>query len=304
MILDLIESEDLNNSEVTVKKPVKLAYLDAIKGIFEIIDNPEYEQFAIDFFEYIYGVMDMSDESKVDEDWGRFYSYRFETLDDAVDAFSHLVASFRYPSKEVSALLNDLREEYAKEKYAQSHSKFAPSFLNFAEFIKNIFVKAFENLMGLLFITKFIHQNSTNYLRFIQELLRIDFKGKTDELILFLKEKESLLLAGSLNQLTAKSETIVLPSQLDTSEFKVILNKAIDAGFVVENINHYVWIGTNPQLAYFAEIVSLYLKLSPKFTPFSELFHKNHLAQERYKSKESLGKVNRQDDLDNLVRID
>lgn len=223
MILDLIESEDLNNSEVTVKKPVKLAYLDAINGIFEIIDNPEYEQFAIDFFEYIYGVMDMSDESKVDEDWGRFYSYRFETLDDAVDAFSHLVASFRYPSKEVSALLNDLREEYAKEKYAQSHSKFAPSFLNFAEFIKNIFVKAFENLMGLLFITKFINQNSTNYLRFVQALLRVDFQGKTDEVILFLKEKEIFLLANSFNQLGVKSEATVLPPQLDNPEFKAFL---------------------------------------------------------------------------------
>ncbi|MDY0143865.1 MAG: hypothetical protein RBR97_18425 [Bacteroidales bacterium] len=304
MILDLIESEDLNNSEVTVKKPVKLAYLDAIKGIFEIIDNPEYEQFAIDFFEYIYGVMDMSDESKVDEDWGRFYSYRFETLDDAVDAFSHLVASFRYPSKEVSALLNDLREEYAKEKYAQSHSKFAPSFLNFAEFIKNIFVKAFENLMGLLFITKFVHQNSTNYLRFIQELLRIDFKGKTDELILFLKEKEKLLLVVSRNPHFQKSYTKVLPSELDNPEFKVILKKAIDAGFVVEDNNQDIWQGTTPQLAYFAEITSECLKLKSKYSPFCKLFNKKNLAQVRYKTKEYVGKVDRQDELDRLVRFD
>ena len=95
-----------------------------------------------------------------------------------------------------------------------------------------------------------------------------------------------------------------MPSQLDTSEFKVILNKAIDAGFVVENINHYVWIGTNPQLAYFAEIVSEFLNFSPKYPPFCELFNKNHLAQERYQSKTYLGKVNGQDEIDSLVRID
>ncbi|MDD3686214.1 MAG: hypothetical protein PHE56_05545, partial [Bacteroidales bacterium] len=270
----------------------------------EIIENPENEQPAIDFLEFIYGMMDMYFESDKSEAFGRFYSYRFERLDDAVDAFSHRVASFRYPSKEVSTLLNNYRDELVKEKYAQSHSKLNPFVFYAADRIKMFFDKAFENLIDTFFITKFIHQNSTNYLRFVQELLRIDFKGKTDELILFLKEKESLLLDGSLNQLAPQSETKLLPSLLDTPEFKVILNKAIDAGFVLENNNHYVWIGTNPQLAYFAEIVSQYLKLSLKFTPFCDLFNKNYLAQERYQSKTYLGKVNRQDDLDQLVCID
>jgi len=304
MILDLIESEDLNNSEVTVEKPVKLAHLDAIKGIFEIIENPANEQIAIDYFEYIYGMMDMYVESDKSEAFGRYYSYRFERLEDAVDAFSHLVASFRYPSKEVSAQLNDFRAEFVKEKYAQSHSNLDSFFVLTAVYIKMLIGKLAEYLIDALFITKFIHQNRTNYLRFVQELLRIDFKGKTDELILFLKEKEKLLLAASRNQFFEKSETKVLPPQLDTPKFKVILNKAIDAGFVVENKNHYLWIGTNPQLAYFAEIISEFLNFSPKYPPFCDLFNKNHLAQERYQSKTYLGKVNRQDDLDQLVCID
>ena len=305
MNFDLLDSEASKDAKKNkVEKPLELLQLDEIKEIFEQIEDPQNEQSAIHAFEYIYGIMDMHDESEIVGELRRFYSYRFETLNDAVDAFSHMVASLRFPSKTVSACLDDYRTELSREIKKSNNLNSIPIPASFIMSTKIWMNKFFVYLLDMLFITKFIHQNSTNYLRFIQELLRIDFKGKTDELILFLKEKESLLLAGSLNQLTAKSETIVLPSQLDTSEFKVILNKAIDAGFVVENINHYVWIGTNPQLAYFAEIVSLYLKLSPKFTPFSELFHKNHLAQERYKSKESLGKVNRQDDLDNLVRID
>jgi hypothetical protein len=86
----------------------------------------------------------------------------------------------------------------------------------------------------------------------------------------FLKEKEKLLLVVSRNPLFIKSDTKVLPSELDNPEFKVILNKAIDAGFVVENKNHYLWIGTNPQLAYFAEIVSEFLNFSHFFLTIGE----------------------------------
>ncbi len=307
MFFDQLESEESADSKNNkIEKPLKLVQLEAIKEIFAQIEKPELKQLAIDAFEYNYGIMELHDESEMEGEARRFFSYRFETLDDAVDSFSHIVASLRFPSKEVSAYLNDYRGELLKQNSDSNDPKGTKMIIVILVLLIILLFRFPWSLYSndVLFITKFINQNSTNYLRFVQALLRVDFQGKTDDVISFLKEKESLLLANSFDQLTAKSETIVLPSQLDTSEFKVILNKAIDAGFVVENINHYVWIGTNPQLAYFAEIVSLYLKLSPKFTPFSELFHKNHLAQERYKSKESLGKVNRQDELDNLVRVD
>lgn len=306
MNFDLLDSEASKDAKKNkVEKPLELLQLDEIKEIFEQIEDPQNEQSAIHAFEYIYGIMDMHDESEIVGELRRFYSYRFETLNDAVDAFSHMVASLRFPSKTVSACLDDYRTELSREIKKSNNLNSIPIPASFIMSTKIWMNKFFVYLLDALFITKFINQNSTNYLRFVQELLRIDFKGKTDELILFLREKEKILLAGSPKQLVAKSNTKVLPSQLDTPEFKVILNKAIEAGFVVESKNHYVWAGKNPQLAYFAEIASECLKLKPKYPPFCELFNKkNRLAQNRYKSKELLGKVNRQDDLDSLVRID
>lgn len=307
MFFDQLESEESADSKNNkIEKPLKLVQLEAIKEIFAQIERPELKQLAIDAFEYNYGIMELHDESEMEGEARRFFSYRFETLDDAVDSFSHIVASLRFPSKKVSAYLDDYRCELLKQN-RDSNDPIGTNMIIVILFFLIISIFRFPWSLysnDVLFITKFINQNSTNYLRFVQALLRVDFQGKTDDVISFLKEKESLLLANSFDQLTAKSETIVLPSQLDTSEFKVILNKAIDAGFVVENINHYVWIGTNPQLAYFAEITSECLKFKSKYSPFCKLFNKKNLAQVRYKTKEYVGKVDRQDELDRLVRFD
>ncbi len=306
MILDLIESEDLNNSEITEEKPVKLAYLDAIKEIFAQIEKPELKQLAIDAFEYNYGIMELHDESEMEGEARRFFSYRFETLDDAVDSFSHIVASLRFPSKEVSAYLNDYRGELLKQNSDSNDPKGTKMII---VILVLLIISIFSFPWSLysndvLFITKFINQNSTNYLRFVQALLRVDFQGKTDDVISFLKEKESLLLANSFDQLGVKSEATVLPRELDNPEFKIILRRAIDSGFVVEDNNLYIWQGTTPQLAYFAEITSECLKLKSKYSPFCKLFNKKNLAQVRYKTKEYVGKVDRQDELDRLVRFD
>lgn len=305
MNFDLLDSEASKDAKKNkVEKPLELLQLDEIKEIFEQIEDPQNEQSAIDAFEYIYGIMDMHDESEIVGELRRFYSYRFETLNDAVDAFSHMVASLRFPSKTVSACLDDYRTELSREIKKSNNLNSIPIPASFIMSTKIWMNKFFVYLLDALFITKFINQNSTNYLRFVQELLRIDFKGKTDELILFLKEKEKLLLVVSRNPHFQKSGTKVLPSELDNPEFKVILKKAIDAGFVVENKTHYVWEGTNPQLAYFNEIVAIFLNLEHKDAPFLKLFNKKNLAQNRYKSKELLGKVNGQDEIDSLVRID
>ena len=198
MILDLIESEDLNNSEITEEKPVKLAYLDAIKEIFAQIEKPELKQLAIDAFEYNYGIMELHDESEMEGEARRFFSYRFETLDDAVYSFSHIVASLRFPSKEVSAYLNDYRGELLKQNSDSNDPKGTKMII---VILVLLIISIFSFPWSLysndvLFITKFINQNSTNYLRFVQALLRVDFQGKTDDVISFLKEKESLLLAN------------------------------------------------------------------------------------------------------------
>lgn len=305
MNFDLLDSEASKDAKKNkVEKPLELLQLDEIKEIFEQIEDPQNEQSAIDAFEYIYGIMDMHDESEIVGELRRFYYYRFETLNDAVDAFSHMVASLRFPSKTVSACLDDYRTELSREIKKSNNLNSIPIPASFIMSTKIWMNKFFVYLLDALFITKFINQNSTNYLRFVQELLRIDFKGKTDELILFLKEKESLLLANSFDQLGVKSEATVLPRELDNPEFKIILRRAIDSGFVVEDNNQYIWQGTTPQLAYFAEITSECLKLKSKYSPFCKLFNKKNLAQVRYKTKEYVGKVDRQDELDRLVRFD
>lgn len=305
MILDQLEALELKDStENKVEKPLKLVQLDAIKDIFTQIENPQNEQFAIEVLEYIYGIIDMYDESEMEGQLLRYYSYRFETLNDAVDAFSHIVASLRFPSKSISACLDDYRTELSKEMKMSNDFNSSPIFASFIMASKIWLNKFLVYLLDVFFISKFINQNSTNYLRFVQELLRIDFKGKTDDLILFLKEKEKLLLVVSRNPLFIKSDTKVLPSELDNPEFKVILNKAIDAGFVEVYKNHYVWMGDKPQLAYFAEMVYYFLKLEHKYSPFCKLFNKKNLSQNRYKSREYVGKVKRQDELDSLICID
>lgn len=88
-----------------------------------------------------------------------------------------------------------------------------------------------------------------------------------------------------------------IPECLNTAEAREIFIKATDSGFMTEN---YEWIGTNYQLAYFAEIASERLNLKHKWKPFQELFNKDNLAQTRRESKERFGTVDKAGDIDRI----
>lgn len=122
---------------------------------------------------------------------------------------------------------------------------------------------------------------------------------------LYSTEAGRLVQAFIFDQDEENADTVIpstaIPKELDTPQFKAILDKAVAAGFVAVVGGVYRWSGTSPQLAYFAEQVSNTLQIKPKFAPFQNLFGTKNLAQERYKSREYTGKVDGQNEIDCLI---
>lgn len=88
-----------------------------------------------------------------------------------------------------------------------------------------------------------------------------------------------------------------LPDQLNTTEAKKYWSKAIKKGFVNED---YSFNGTKYQMTYFAENFSMKLGLKNKWKPFVELWHFKYFPQTKRESKERIGYVARQNEIDQI----
>jgi hypothetical protein len=97
---------------------------------------------------------------------------------------------------------------------------------------------------------------------------------------------------------TEKTEQIrVYPAELDTDKARALFKKAIKKGFMNEDFS---FNGTKYQMAYFAEIAAEKLNLKYTWKPFETLWGVKYLAQTRRESKEYIGKVEQQKDIDSI----
>lgn len=85
--------------------------------------------------------------------------------------------------------------------------------------------------------------------------------------------------------------TKVLPEELNTDEAKALFQTAIDNGLLNADYSTTDLTRTAAQKALLAEIISEKLQLKKKWKPFEELWGVKNLAQQRYTSKEHIGKV-------------
>lgn len=82
-----------------------------------------------------------------------------------------------------------------------------------------------------------------------------------------------------------------LPKELNTEKAISLLNEAVEKGLLNDDYSTTEKLKTKPQKALFAEMLSNKLELQHKYKPFEELWNVSRLAQQRYKSKEEIGKV-------------
>jgi len=129
--------------------------------------------------------------------------------------------------------------------------------------------------------------------------MKID-NGDSPEEIARYKDYIKMLRYEYLGSYEAKDqkqtvESVIIPEELDTPEAREIFNKAIQAGFMNSD---YSFNGTRPQMAYFAEKASEYLKLKYKWKPFIQLWNFKYFPQTRRESIDVYGYVDKQDEID------
>ncbi len=90
-----------------------------------------------------------------------------------------------------------------------------------------------------------------------------------------------------------------LPKELDNYKAKGYFNNAKEYGFVDD---HYQFVGTKYQMAYFAELMGEKLNLKPKWKPFEKLWNYKYFTQTRHESKERFGKVERANDIEAIFK--
>lgn len=86
-----------------------------------------------------------------------------------------------------------------------------------------------------------------------------------------------------------------LPIELATPQAMMIWEKAKKAGWINED---YSFNGTKYQMAYAAEIMGDALMLKPKWKPFELLWGYKYFSQTRNESKNRIGKVDREKDIE------
>ena len=93
-----------------------------------------------------------------------------------------------------------------------------------------------------------------------------------------------------------------LPEELNTDGAINLLNKAVAHGLLNSDYSPTEKLKTKPQKALLADILSEKLKLQHKYKPFEELWDVSHLAQQRYKSREEIGKVRGEEYINTLFK--
>lgn len=105
------------------------------------------------------------------------------------------------------------------------------------------------------------------------------------------KERESTTNPNSI---------MMLPDELSTPNAMKIWDKAKKASWIKDD---YSFNGTKYQMAYAAEIMGTALNLKYKWKPFQNLWKCKNLAQTRYESKERIGKVERDKEIEEAFSL-
>ncbi len=103
-----------------------------------------------------------------------------------------------------------------------------------------------------------------------------------------------------VKQLTADIKDSILPTELSTPDAMEIWDKARKADWINDD---YTFKGTKYQMAYAAEIMGRALGLKPKWKPFEILWGYKYFPQTRRESKERIGKVEREKDIEEVFSI-
>lgn len=116
---------------------------------------------------------------------------------------------------------------------------------------------------------------------------------------LYLEKREELFIAcgqSPKDTSTEQEQTVKkLPPELDTLQAHIIWSRAKHNGWIDDNYN---FIGTKYQMAYAAKCMGKALKLKPKWRPFEILWNYKYFPQTRYESKERIGKVERDKEIE------
>lgn len=100
--------------------------------------------------------------------------------------------------------------------------------------------------------------------------------------------------------LSTNADKLQMPIELTTPQAMKIWYKAKKAGWINDD---YSFNGTKYQMAYAAEIMGDSLMLKPKWRPFELLWGYKYFSQTRNESKNRIGKVDRDKDIESAFSL-
>ena len=122
-------------------------------------------------------------------------------------------------------------------------------------------------------------------------------ESKRPEVLIINARSEVEELLGLPTEPAQAAAVPVLPAELATEAAMVYWRNAQAKGWVNAD---YSFNGTRPQMAYFAEIMAEKLGLKYKWKPFIKLWEYRYLAQERKRSRDLIGKVEEEKEIERI----
>lgn len=122
-------------------------------------------------------------------------------------------------------------------------------------------------------------------------------ESKRQEVLIINARSEVEELLGLPTEPAQAAAVPVLPAELATEAAMVYWRNAQAKGWVNAD---YSFNGTRPQMAYFAEIMAGNLGLKYKWKPFIKLWEYRYLAQDRERSRDLIGKVEEEKEIERI----
>lgn len=122
-------------------------------------------------------------------------------------------------------------------------------------------------------------------------------ESKRQEVLIINARSEVEELLGLPTEPAQAAAVPVLPAELATEAAMVYWRNAQAKGWVNAD---YSFNGTRPQMAYFAEIMAGKLGLKYKWKPFIKLWEYRYLAQDRERSRDLIGKVEEEKEIERI----
>lgn len=151
--------------------------------------------------------------------------------------------------------------------------------------------------------SEFLYYSGELYKYFAQETIIVFDREEINEAgrALYKLSEAAGVLSEYAKPQQAATETqaaaVVLPAELATETAMKYWRKARAADWVNAD---YSFNGTRPQMAYFAEIMAEKLGLKYKWRPFIKLWKYRYLAQERKRSRDLIGKVEEEKEIERI----